>query len=172
MVPVVPVVAMGVGTWRYVSIELSRPSIMPTVYTSDPIFPLTQTPKFLKQAALRASRARPSLLVPLAGSVGFGLRCLTQLVPGTAPVAKGVLGSIEAAMDDGVRALIQMEQQQEGAAATAAAVKGLLKARRDGVAAAAGGEGGEGEAVGVGGNPLAQGTQLVCRALLKGAEKL
>lgn len=45
-----------------------------------------------KQAALRASRARPSLLVPLAGSVGFGLRCLTQLLPGTAPVAKGVRG--------------------------------------------------------------------------------
>lgn len=115
----------------------------------------------------------------MAGSVGFGLRCLTQLIPGTAPVAKGVLGSIEEALDDGVRGLIAMEQGGGSQAAGAAVVKELLKGRRDavhtwaettddGVGAAAGGVGGGGPAV----DPVAQGTQFLCRALLKGAERV
>ncbi len=114
--------------------------------------------------------------MPLAGGVGFGLRCLTQLLPGTAPVAKGVLGSIEEALDDGVRALIQMEQGATTTGAHAAsAVKGLLKARRDGVAAASGMAAvaaAEGAGGGQQGDPLAQGAQLVCGALLKGAGRL
>lgn len=130
------------------------------------------------KAALRIARARPSLLTPLAGSIGFGLRCMTQLLPGTAPVAKGVLGSIEEAMDDGVRGLIAREQQQQqqenGAANANAAVKALLKGRRDAVAGgmgdASGDAGGGGGGAGV--DPVAQGTQLLCRALLKGAARV
>jgi hypothetical protein len=97
-----------------------------------------------------------------------------------------VMGSIEEALDDGVRALIQMEsgggKGGEEAAAVRSAVKGLLKARRDGVAGVAGaggvgaGAGGAAAAAGDAGgqvvDPLAQVTQLVCRALLKGAERV
>lgn len=100
--------------------------------------------------------------MPLAGSFGVGLRCLTQILPGTAPVGmgKGLLSSIEETLDDGVRAMIRMEEQdQEGARA----VKRLLKARRDGVVH---GEGGRES------GPLAQGTQVVCRTLLKAAERV
>lgn len=86
-----------------------------------------------------------------------------------------VLGSIEEALDDGVRSLIQMETTG-GDKQGAAVVKELLKARRDAVTDAASTSGGGGDLGGqgavAGADPLAQGTQLVCRALLKGAERV
>ena len=152
------------------------------------VVPTTHHPpqKFINthKATLRLARARPSLLTPLAGSIGFGLRCLTQMLPGTAPVAKGLLASIETAMDDGVRSLIAREQQEEkGGAATAnananasasAVVKALLKGRRDAVAGGLMGEasGDAGGGGGSGADPVAQGTQLLCGALLKGAARV
>ena len=79
-------------------------------------------------------------------------------------------------MDDGVRGLIAMEQQRggESQAAGAAAVKELLKGRRDAVAGAeatdgvAGAAGAAGAGAGMAVDPVA----FVCRALLKGAERI
>lgn len=104
--------------------------------------------------------------------MGFGLRCLTQLLPGAAPIAnKGVMGAIEEIMDDGVRALIRMEGEGKGKEGAAVAVKELLKARRDASSGGAGDDvGGSGGGQQV--DAFAQGAQLVCRTLLKAAERV
>ena len=182
--------------------------------------------KTTEQAVIRATRARPSLLAPLAGGVGVGLRCLAQVrgvdvyssicvaqqtgayasrsffprahcvmmtmrqvVPSgqgqrQSPLARGVLGAVEETLDDCIRSLIQQQQQHttttkeaDDTGSPAAAVKAFVKARRDGLelespAAGAGDVAGRVGAEGGRGDPLAQGAQLLCRALLKGAERL
>ncbi|EKU23230.1 hypothetical protein NGA_0711800 [Nannochloropsis gaditana CCMP526] len=121
------------------------------------------------RSLLRATRARPSLLTPLGSSVGILLRHLP--IPSNTIVGDvgiGLRASLKEALDSNVRRLVEVERARGSRGGTSAsALKRFMKEKRDGL-------GMDGEDAGSedGAGVLAQGTKVVCSALLWGAKRL
>lgn len=118
------------------------------------------------QELSRATRTRPSLLAPVASALGMFLRCVPALPAsaGMGNVQQGLVASMEETLDANVRKLVEMERPlSTPSKAPVVELKEYMKKRRDGLGF---GENGASQS-----GVLTQATQVVCRALLQGAER-